>query len=210
MTFSEILQEIPISKGSLSYWLKDIKLTAAQLSRVEYKNQAIKDKFIRFNELRSKQADMRKRDILKNATQQIDLISDRELKFIGIALYWAEGYKGRACKGAEFTNSDPAMIRLMMRWFRKICQVNENKFRIRIQVHGAEDINKIKEYWSVVTGIPGRQFTKFYTKISPTSKKKMGNIIPYGICSIRISDINLITTIQGWIRGFMALSSSPA
>ena len=209
MTFSEILKEIPISKGSLSYWLKDIKLTSAQLSRIEYKNQAIKDKFIKFNELRSKQADIRKSNILQNAIHQIDFISDRELKFIGIALYWAEGYKGCACKGVEFTNSDPEMIILMMRWFRKICQVNETKFRIRIQVHGVKNINKIKEYWSGITGIPDRQFTKFYKKISPTSKKKMGNLIPYGICSIRISDINLITTIQGWIRGLMALSSSP-
>jgi len=43
MTFSEILKEIPIFKGNLNYWLKDIKLTSAQLSRTEYKNQAIKE-----------------------------------------------------------------------------------------------------------------------------------------------------------------------
>ena len=98
MTFSEILKEIPVSKSSLSYWLKDIKLTPAQLLRVEYKNQAIKDKFIQFNELRSKQADIRKNNILQNAIHQIDFISDRELKFIGIALYWLRDIRGALVK----------------------------------------------------------------------------------------------------------------
>jgi len=122
--------------------------------------------------------DIRKSNILQDAIHQVDFISDRESKFIGIALYWAEGYKGRACRGAGFINSDPEMIKLMMRWFRKVCQVNGTKFCIGIQVHGVKNINKIKEYWSGITGIPDRQFTKFYKKISPTSKKKMGNLIP--------------------------------
>jgi hypothetical protein len=36
-TFSEILREVSVSKGSLSYWLRDIKLTNEQLARIHYK-----------------------------------------------------------------------------------------------------------------------------------------------------------------------------
>lgn len=144
-----------------------------------------------------------------NAIREIDRFSLRELKFIGIALYWAEGYKSLACKGVEFTNTDPAMIRLMMRWFREICNVKESQFRIRLQLHNGEGIERIKNYWAEITEVPISQFTKAYIKVSPTSKKKVGNLIPYGTCSIRISDILLITKIKGWIKGLMALSSSP-
>ncbi len=159
---------------------------------MKYKNDIIKDKFIKFNESKRKESENNKRVIVNKAIREINSASLRELKLIGIGLYWAEG-----------------CIRLMMRWFREICCVQESQFRIRIQIHNAADVAKIKWYWSEITGIPDNQFTKAYVKTSPTSKRKSGNLIPYGVCSIRISDIKLITGIRGWIKGLMALSSSP-
>lgn len=207
-TFNEILREIPVSKGSLSYWLRDIVLTPGQLARIQYRNDLIKAKFIEFNESKKRRSEDKKKEIIDKAIREIDSITVKELKLIGIALYWGEGYKGPACSGAEFTNTDPAMIKLMTRWFKEICHVQENRFRIRIQLHNASGADKSKEYWSKITGIPKTQFTKPYIKISPTSKKKSGNLAPYGICSIRVSDINLINKIRGWIKGLVALSSS--
>lgn len=207
-TYREILREIPVSKGSLSLWLRDISLTPAQLARVQYKNEAIKNNFIKFNELKKLQSQRCKNLIAADATQEIDGISKRELKFIGIALYWAEGHKAHA-HSVDFVNSDPYMIKLMMRWFREICSVQEKRFRIRIYIHNPADIEQAVNYWSGITGVPICQFTKAYEKISSTSKRKSGNLVPYGICSIRISDIKLITRIQAWIKALMALSSSP-
>lgn len=209
-TFNEIIEEIPVSKSSLSYWLRDVQLTPQQLIRIQYKNEEIKRKFIIFNELRKKRAAENKARIINEAGKEIDGITRTELKSIGIALYWAEGYKTDASSGVEFTNSDSAMIRLMMRWFREICHVQESRFRIRIQMHNAEDIEKVKRHWSKITGIKESQFTKVYVKTSSTSKRIVGNLLPCGICNIRISDINLITRIKGWINRLMALSSSPA
>jgi len=88
-----------------------------------------------------------------------------------------------------FINSDPGMIRLMMGWFRLICRVPNTKFRIRIQCHGADRVGEYQEYWSRIVNIPLTQFTKPYIRISPASKKKTGNLCPYGICNIRISDV---------------------
>lgn len=208
-TFNEILNEIPVSKGSLSFWLRDVILTKEQVARIKYKNDIIKKKFIEFNELRSKQSCEKKLAIIRSATDEIGGISRRELKLIGIALYWAEGYKRSVWAAVSFTNSDPEMIKLIMRWFKLICKVPDNKFRIRIQCHGIEKADESEKYWSRITAIPLAQFTKPYIRISPTSKKKMGNLSPYGVCNIRISDVSLLTKIKGWIKGLAALSSSP-
>lgn len=204
-TFGEILKEIPVSKSSLSYWLRDITLTDEQLARIRYKNDKIKEKFIKFNELKRKRTEENRKVIVCNATNEINNLSERELKLIGIALYWAEGYKGPTWKTVNFTNSNPEMIKLMMKWFRVICRVPDNKFRIRIQCHGVEKVNKSEEYWSKITTIPLTQFTKAYIRISPTSKKKMEDLYPYGVCHIRISDTSLLTKIKGWIEGLGAL-----
>lgn len=206
-TYGEIIKEIAVSKGSLSYWLKDVALSGEQLARIQYKNDKIKNKFIEFNELTRLKSESNKKIIFACTKQEIDRISSRELRLIGIALYWAEGHKAHA-RSADFVNSDPAMIKLMMRWFREICGVKERQFRIRLQIHNVETQEEAKRYWSEITNVPLSQFTRAYTRISPTSKRKSGNLAPYGICSIRISDINLITKIKGWIGGFMALSSS--
>lgn len=208
-TFGEILKEVSVSKSTLSYWLRDIALTQKQVSRIQYKNDKIKEKFIRHNELKKKEANDRKEAIINSAIREIDAISKRDLKLVGVALYWAEGYKGERSTGADFINSDPAMIKLMMRWFREICLVQEDQFRIRIQIHNEANIGEANRFWSELTSIPIDQFTKPYTKTSSTSKRKAGNLVPLGICSIRISDVKLINRIRGWIRGLMALSSSP-
>ncbi|MEW6101909.1 MAG: hypothetical protein AB1481_06420 [Candidatus Omnitrophota bacterium] len=206
-TFSEVLKEIPVSKGTLSYWLKDIALTPEQLAKIQYKNDKVKSKFIEFNRLRKLQAERNKQFITDKAMQEIGILSKRELKMLGAALYWAEGHKTGA-RAVDFVNTDAAMIKLMMRWFRETCAVEEEQFRIRISIHNPADAEKAKSYWSGITGVPLTQFTKIYTKLSPTSGRKVGNLAPYGICAIRVSDISLITRIKGWIKGLMALSSS--
>lgn len=88
-TFREILEEIPVSKGSLSYWLKDVDLTPEQTERIQYKNKRVKDKFLRFNNLRRKKAADAKKAIISSSAKEINHLTERELKLVGIGLYWA-------------------------------------------------------------------------------------------------------------------------
>ena len=115
-------------------------------------------------------------------------------------LYWAEGDKLERGYCVKFTNSDPAMIEFMMRWFRKICNVPEEKFRISIHAHKLHSRKKIKEYWSQVTSIPQSQFHKIFVKPSSLGQRK--NRLYNGTCAIRINNIDLLRKIKGWIVGF--------
>jgi hypothetical protein len=87
--------------------------------------------------------------------------------------------------------------------------VPESKFRLRVQIHDPRRLEIIERYWSRLTGIPLRQFTAPTLRISKTSQKKRGNILPYGVLNIRFSDVTLFSKILGWIQGLGALSSSP-
>ena len=200
-TYREILQEVSVSKGSLSFWLKDIHLTDEQISRIQYKNEKIREKFLQFNKDRKAETNNNNKAVFNNAFKEVGIISARELKLTGIALYWAEGYKKDGWRTVSFTNSDEGMIKVMMKWFREICEVYRDRFRIRVQCHGFTKVKECEQYWSKVTGVPLRQFTKSYIKISSSSKRKMGEGCPYGICHIRISDADLLVKIKGWIRG---------
>lgn len=210
LSYNDILKKVAVSKSSLSYWLRNIKLDKAQQAELSDRILDTRGKFLEYNRLRSYRIRTEKDSLYNTSKEEIGNITEEELKLIGIALYWAEGYKANSWRTVSFTNSDPNMILLMMRWFREICQVKEEQFRLKIQIHDKTAVKRIEGFWSDITGIPLSQFTKPTIKISKSSKLKRRNRLPYGTIQIRVSDIKLFTKIRGWLRGLMALSSSPA
>lgn len=210
LSYNDILKKVPASKGSMSYWLKDIKLDTIQRADINNKVLNTRVRFLEYNRARSDRIKAEKQVLYNRSKEEIGAISEKELKLIGIGLYWAEGYKANSWRTVSFTNSDPGMIALMMRWFREICKVKEERFRLKLQLHDGKDVKRIEKFWSEVTQLPLSQFTKTTIKISRSSKMTRRNILLYGILQIRVSDIKLFTKIRGWIRGLEALSSSLA
>lgn len=210
LSYRDILKELPVAKGSLSYWLRDIELNPCQRKKIDGKILNSRDRFLEYNRIRSETIKTEKQFLYNKSSSAVGIINERELKLVGIALYWAEGYTANSWRTVSFANSDPDMICLMMRWFREICKVKEERFRLKLQTHDKKDVNRLKEFWSAITGISLSQFTKSTIKISKSSKLKRGNTLPYGTVQIRVSDIRLFTKIRGWIKGLGAPSSSLA
>lgn len=210
-SYREIEAVLPVSRGSLSRWLRHLELTQEQQARIHRKNLSIRRQFIEYNQRRRAETLANKADALETAAQSVGALTERELHLVGTALYWAEGAKGRLTSVIEFVNADPAMITLMMRWFRVCCIVPEPKFRLRVQLHSPEGRQEAERFWAAQTGIPLQQFTQPILKPSPSSKCKQGNHLPYGTLHIRIADVRLLMRVQGWVKGLgLAPSSSPA
>jgi hypothetical protein len=53
------------------------------------------------------------------------------------------------------------MIKLMMRWLREICGVEEKKFRIRIQLHDASEEENARIFWSNINSVPLLSLLKY-------------------------------------------------
>jgi hypothetical protein len=120
-----------------------------------------------------------------------------QLKLVGIILYLGEG--GKTKRMVRLANSDPEIIKIMMRFFREICNVPETKFSGYIHTFAHVDINKTEKYWSKITGIPRRRFYKTYIKPSSASQQKR-NTLPFGTFDIYVCDTKLFLTIIGWIE----------
>ena len=211
LSYREIQKVLSVSRGSLSRWLQDIELTGDQQARIHQKNVSIRRQFVESNGHRRIRRQSEKREVIERCAGNVGGLSVRELHLLGVALYWAEGCKGHLTSVVEFVNADPAMIALVMRWFRVCCLVPEQKFRARVQLHDAGRLKDVERFWSCLTGIPASQFTKPLLKLSPSSQRKRGNVLPYGTLHLRIADVHLLTKIHGWIKGLSAApSSSPA
>lgn len=200
-SFSEIMNKIPnLSKGTLNGWLKDIKLSQKQQERLLSKIKAGAAK----GRLKGAFTNHRKKieiteQIIKSAkTEAKGKIRDSFFTN-GVMLYWAEGDKTQERVG--FTNADPLMIRFMMKWFREICRVHEDKFRVYLSIMVLHDKKESEEFWSATTKIPLDQFGK--TRIKQTNLSGKRNPSYMGTCRIVVSDKNLFRKIIGWRMGIL-------
>jgi len=112
-----------------------------------------------------------------------------------LMLYWAEGNKTLY---PGVSNSDPKLIKFMMDWFRRICSVPEEKFKVYLHLHSGQNELKSKRFWSEITGVPLPQFGKSYIKREGSGHKK--NILYFGTAKICIYSKDLLYKILGWIE----------
>lgn len=195
-SYSEIIKEVDVSKSTLSLWLRDIPLTSKQLESLQGRN---KSRFLGSKASQKKRIELTKKIITEAGTEAKVLIKDN-LFLSGLMLYWAEGTK-RGEEMVAFSNSDPNMISLIMRWFREVCLVQEDRFRVQIHIHSLHKKEEIKSYWSKTTKVPLRQFHKLIVKKTSLSHRKQP--LYEGTCSIRVYDKCLFRKIMGWKIGVL-------
>ena len=195
-SYSEILKSVKISKSTLSLWLRDMPLSEKQKRDLEGRT---KSRYAGSKARQQARINLTK-EIIENSKREASNLLENKLFLLGLMLYWAEGTK-RGEEMVNFSNSDPNMIKLMMRWFREVCQVKEERFRIQVHIHSLLTPKDVKGYWSNLTGISLKQFHKLMVKKTSLGHRK--NILYYGTCCLRICDKNLFRKIMGWKIGVL-------
>jgi len=205
LSYREILEQIPVAKSSLSLWLRSVGLSREQKQRLTAKKLASalrgakRKKEIRIaitNEIKAK------------ARKEVGRLTKRELWLIGIALYWGEGNKEKEYhpgSATQFSNSDPYMIKLFLRWLFKIIKIPEEKIKFQIYIHEnhKDNINRVINYWSSHTGFSRDNFQHVYFKKNKikTNRKNTGDNY-YGLLRIGIKDSSSLNRkIAGWTEG---------
>lgn len=197
LSIKSIARELNAAQSSVSLWVRNVILTDLQLQKLKANTHA-PEVIEKRRQSRLKSELIKRNVIINKARDNVQSLSNRELWLIGIALYWAEGAKTQST--VQFSNGDPKMIMLMMRFFREICNADESKLRGCIHIHEHLNVTEAEEYWQGVTGIRKDRFYKTYNKPNKSSKGTR-NSLPYGVCDIYVHDSILFWKIKGWIEG---------
>lgn len=92
----------------------------------------------------------------------------------------------------------------MMRFFREVCKIPEDRFRPQVQIHPNISAEQSENYWANITGLKRNSFLKPLLQISKSSKQKRPkNRLPYGTFRIGIADTKVLHKIKGWIQGLI-------
>lgn len=191
------------SKGTISNWFKNIKLSEKSKKLLEKNNKLahVRGLFIANKNRKIKIENENKKAYIEGQNC-IESISKKELLLIGVALYWGEGKKSeRSVISLDFSNSDPIMISVYMRFIREILKIPEEKIRAGIHLYSSISTNIARKFWSKITKLPENRFY-IVTQISRASKNKRPfNILPYGTVVIKINSREPFYKVKGMIKG---------
>lgn len=198
-----IAKTLNISSSSASIWCRDIKLTLQQKTRLASKGQGT-DILRAFAQKRHQDKLEHDKQTFEQAKNSIQKLNQKELFLTGVALYWAEGFKSKKERQVGFCNSDPRMIRFIMKWFKKALHISETDFTLRVEFNIDHRLRQeeIENYWSKITGIPKSQFTKPYLQKSKLLRDYTNRKTYYGLLRIRVrKSSQLLVQLRGWIEG---------
>ena len=205
-TYGEIEKILKLPKSTVGWWLRGIKMPKTiekqTLERCRKKWRKNINDYNRINgKIRSEIAAKIREGYKEKAAKEIKSVSKNNLKFIGSALYWAEGgTKNRHC--LRFANSNPKIIKVIIKFFREICNIQDEKIKARIHLYPSIDQQKATTYWKTITGLSKNNFHPPQTQISRSSKRKRPrNTLPYGTLHLTVCSTQLACQVKGWIKG---------
>lgn len=199
-SYNYIVEHVPVSKSTLSEWLRDIPFTPnehtldtigkAHLASGIYKHN-LKIKSLERAEVQAK--------------KDIGSLSNRDIMMLGLGIYIGEG--GKSFNITKITNSDPKIIKFSIKWFTKSFGVDMKQFKIRLHLYPDNNEKECIEYWSKYTGVPITQF--FKTSIDRRTNKKIYNIkkLQFGTAHMTVQGLGnkdfgsyLHRRIMAWIN----------
>ncbi len=196
-SINQILEKTGYSKASVSVWVRDIVLTNKQKKKITQRGRSVQSiEKRRVNRLVNEYA--KRRLLIDEAKKDIGSITQKDLRLIGTILYLGEGAKTKR-NTVSVANSDPAVIKIMIRFLREVCAVPNTKFRGHIHTFAHANIEKTERYWSKITDIPRKQFYKTYAKPSSASLQKR-KTLPFGTFDLSVNDTKVLLKIMGWIE----------
>jgi hypothetical protein len=203
LSYSEIQLSVPVSRSTLSIWLRDIALSEDQI------NKLISKKLVGSKAGAVARHKYQVEDtgaIVSKAKDDIGPLDQSDLWLIGISLYWAEGAKQKQSnisQGVAFSNSDPNMLKVFITWVEKTLLIKKSDLAFEIYLHLTKsgDSEKVRNYWYNTLSIPKTIHLPIYFKKSISVSRKF-NIDYHGLVRIKIrKSTKLNRKISGWIKG---------
>ncbi|MFH1583360.1 MAG: hypothetical protein ABIB72_03520 [Candidatus Falkowbacteria bacterium] len=200
-SYSQIKNILKISKGTLSYWLRDYPLSKERIRELRDCNE---QRIERYRDTMRQKRETRLNNYYQEQKEFIFPLSKRELYLAGIFLYWGEGAKTRH-SSLCVSNTDPSIIKFFMFWVEKTLHVEKSRMRVALQLYSDMNIKKEMAYWSNILEIPLSQFNKPYIKKTSSLRINHKGSFGHGTCNIKIGDARLSEKI---IMAIKAISNN--
>jgi hypothetical protein len=187
LTIDELAACLALPRTTIYYWVRDIPIDrwhTARASAAQRKGcQAMQRKYRL----------LREEAYAKGRAEFDDLAVDPIFRdFVNLDI--AEGYK-RSRNSVSINNSDPAVMKLSMLWFRRFA---DNRIECCVHHHSDQDPGRLRHFWGAELRVnPGA--------IRVVNKSNSGGLSgrqwrsEHGVLTVRSSDTVFRARLQGWM-----------
>ncbi|HVL82021.1 MAG TPA: hypothetical protein VM840_10570 [Actinomycetota bacterium] len=195
LSYSEISRLVPVTKGTLSGWCRDLELGAEARARLAGLRRP-REIDAQLGQRRREQNRTRVQRLRREATQEAAGWTSDPLWVAGVVAYWGEGTK--AGHAVAFSNSDPHLARLFMTWSRRYLHLTDDRYRVQLHLHSGQDVDACMTHWGSVLSVPRASFTRPFIKSEGTGHRK--KVIYMGTALVRVTRSgDLLHKVLGWI-----------
>lgn len=202
-----IAAELGVARSTAFEWTKHLPREGneAAVARRKAHSKAMTD--ARWAEHRVER-DADRAAVLASAAAGVGQLSERELLFIGAAIYWSEGSKAKPWRPYEwrvtFINSDLGLIKLFIRFLEQL-GYNRHELRYRVSIHESADVEAAERWWLAQLGLSAEVLSPATLKRhNPTTRRHNSGDDYRGCLVVRVSrPTRLYWQIEGIMNGLI-------
>ena len=194
----EIERLLSVPRSSVSVWVRDIPLTDAQKKKLSQNGHSYAV-IERRRSTRLANASNVRTKFLEEGWSDAEKFQNIDVFMLGVGLYLGEGSKTDRGK-IELSNTDPRIIQIFITFLTKVCGYPVSRIHAHIGIHSHLSIREAEKYWSRISGIPLKQFSKTSIQRSRAGNGERDRL-PFGTFSVAVYDTVARVKLEGWIQG---------
>lgn len=192
----EIAKELGVSRGSVSYWVRDVPLTEEQRGHLEsiQKRSGLVIHRQRFLEQRI-EAQKEGRRMARELGPEYAM---------GCMLFWAEGTKSG--NSVRFTNTDEDMVLFFVRFLKRYFECGVGDFALKLDAYLDNGLtaSDLEKFWTDKLGLSVECFRKSIFKRGDGK----GGKYPHGVCAVAVHDVGIVQKLYGSIQELAGIEKS--
>jgi AcrR family transcriptional regulator len=195
----EIAARLGVSVSSVSLWVRNIELTAAQQSALRERNP-IHNRQVRGNATTTLRARLR-RQRWQDEGRALARRGD-PLHRAGCMLHWAEGSKRR--NAVCFVNSDVDMMRLFTRFLRECYDARDEQlaFSVNCFLGNGVSLAEIERFWLAALELPDSCLRAAAVNRPSSASKRTGRTLVHGTGRLVMHSTAVAQSIYGAIQEY--------
>jgi transcriptional regulator with XRE-family HTH domain len=203
LALGAIAQRLGVSKGSVSLWVRDIELTAEQEATLLAGNPALNGQLLGMRVWRER---CRERRVTAQEYGRALARQGDPVHRGGCMLYWAEGSKSR--NALQIANADSGLLETFLDFLRACYAVPDAAvaFSVNCFLGNGLTLEQIQHWWLGRLKLPRTCLRRaVVNRPSSASKRRKGNVLPYGTGRLTVYSTDVIQSIYGAIQEYAGI-----